>query len=102
MASFTRGTTPTLKFTLPFPTSALGSVYITFSCLGKEIFTKSGNNVEMNNNVITLVLSQSDTLRFISRTVDIQIRAVMTDGTAIASKIITADVGMILKNGEIE
>ena len=102
MASFTRGTTPTLKFTLPFPTNALGSVYITFSCLGKEIFTKSGNNVEMNDNVITLVLSQSDTLRFISRTVDIQIRAVMTDGTAIASKIITADVGMILKNGEIE
>ena len=52
--------------------------------------------------MITLVLSQTDTLGFISKTVNIQVRAITTDGTAIASKIITADVGMILKSGEIE
>lgn len=102
MASFTRGTTPTLRFTLPFPTGSLESVYITFSCLGKEVFTKTSRDVTMSENVITLVLSQTDTLGFISKTVNIQVRAITTDGTAIASKIITADVGMILKSGEIE
>ena len=102
MAGFPRGTTPKIIFTLPFPASTLSSVYITFSQGRAETLVKHGDQIVAEGNTLTVRLTQDETLRFVDRQVEIQIRAIDMDGNAIASGIVTADVARILKNGVIE
>ena len=101
MAGFPRGTTPKLVFTLPFSADRLRTIYITFSQGRAETLIKHGDQISADGNTLTLQLSQEETLKFIDYPVEIQIRAIDTDGNAIASKIITADVARILQNGVI-
>ena len=102
MATFPRGTTPTLKFTLPFEAKQLTSVYITFAQSCREVLTKHGAEITAEGNQLVVELSQDETLLFRPQSVDIQIRAIDVAGNAIASKIITADVSKILRDGVIE
>ena len=102
MAGFHRGTTPKIVFTLPFTASALESVYITFSQGRAETLILHGDRITAEGNTLTVHLTQDETLRFVNKQVEIQIRAIDTTGNAIASKIITADVARILQNGVIE
>lgn len=102
MAGFPRGTTPKIVFTLPFPASTLSSIYIAFSQGRAETLILHDDRITAEGNTLTVQLTQDDTLRFVNRQVEIQIRAIDTAGNAIASKIITADVARILQNGVIE
>jgi len=103
VAGFPRGTTPKIVFTLPFPASALESVYITFSQGRAETLIKHGNQITAEGNTLTVQLTQEETLKFFDRLpIEIQIRAIDTEGSAIASKIITTDVARILQGGVIK
>lgn len=106
-----RGTTPTLSFQIPFDAEELELVWITFSqgqtIPPKEILTKTqeDENVEINDKLIRVTLTQYETLLFNKTgqpSVDVQIRIKKTDGTAEASNIIRFPVGIILKEGVIK
>ena len=99
-----RGTTPTLRFKIPYTEEQIQLGYITFSRKG-EVFLDvplSDNRVLVENYAIYITFTQEDTLRFNSRAVySVQLRILLQDDIAVASNIITIPVDSILKNGVI-
>lgn len=97
-----RGTTPKFTFTLPFDTSLIDKVYITFYQRDRKSIEKEISDCELSYNKLTLKLTQNDTLSLVSNVdVQIQIRALLTDGSAVASKVNYKKVADVLKDGEI-
>lgn len=97
-----RGTTPTLQFKLPFETSLLSAVYITFAQNEKAVIEKELHDCTAEGRTLTLRLTQEDTLKLVhSANVAIQLRAKTNAGEALASNIITTSVYKILKDGVI-
>lgn len=97
-----RGTTPTLKFTLPFNTDRLSCAWITLSQNRTIIIDKPMSDCSCSENVVTVTLTQEETLLLnCDCRTEIQIRAKTVDGKALASKIFTVDTERILKDGEI-
>lgn len=95
-----RGTTPVLQFNLPFNAEGIDVLFISFMQNGNLVFEKNKEDCELHSNMISCQLSQTDTLQFNKGTVEIQIR-IRKGKEALASNIITADVGRILKDGQI-
>lgn len=97
-----RGTTPTCTFGLPFETSIIDKLYITFYQTTSELFTLENEDCVCTGSTITADLTQTQTLLMNAEyPVSIQIRILTTDGDAIASNIIHTSVDAILKDGEI-
>lgn len=97
-----RGTTPTLEFTIPFATSQLAQAYVTLSQNKVAIIDKPLTECQCDGNVLTVRLTQEETLKLRCHcATEIQIRARLQDGSAIASEIITVETGRILKDGVI-
>lgn len=83
-----RATTPTHIFTLPFETSLLKTVQITYQQFGKNILQKTEVDCTMTKNAIKLELTQEETLLFApTAEVHIQLRVMTNDGKVMASKI---------------
>ena len=96
-----RGTTPVNTFKTNIDLTG-ATVFVTYSQRGRVILEKTGEDVEISEDAVVTRLTQRDTLGFDAiQKVSIQIRYVFPDGTAGASNIMTADVGEILKDGEI-
>lgn len=57
-----RGTTPTLKFTLPFDADGLSCAWITLAQNKKDIIDKPMTECTCAENVITVTLTQEETL----------------------------------------
>lgn len=97
------GTTPELTFNLPFDTSIIKNLYITFKDRNKAIvLEKTEADCTMNNNSVTVELSQEETLQFEKRTkVRVQLRIKTTNDKALKSNIIVIDIGDLLKEGVI-
>lgn len=97
-----RGTTPTLKFTLPFGADRLSCAWITLAQNKKDIIDKPITECACAENALTVTLTQEETLLLNSDCkTEIQIRVKTADGKALASKIFVVDTGRILKDGEI-
>ena len=97
-----RGTTPKMEFTLPFETDQIAEAYISFYQLDKIILEKTLSECTLSEKMITVQLSQEETLKFTSGcVVEIQIRVLMTSGDALASNIIRINTERILKDGVI-
>lgn len=99
-----RGTTPTLKFRIPYNADSIELGYITFSRKGmvfKDIpFTD--DRVSVQDKFILVTFTQEDTLDFNSRAVySVQLRMLLRGNIAVASNIIAVPIGSILKNGVI-
>ena len=98
-----RGTTPDLEFKLPFNTDVIESVWITFSQFNKELLTLDKASCAFKDDVITTRLTQEQTLLFTENAyVEIQLRVLTKDGTAIASNIMRSPNQRILKGGIIQ
>ena len=96
-----RGTTPINTFKTNIDLSG-ATVFVTYTQRGRIILEKTGADLEISEDAVITRLTQRDTLGFDAiQKVSIQIRYVFPDGTAGASNIMTADVGEILKDGEI-
>ena len=96
-----RGTTPINTFKTNIDLTG-ATVFVTYTQRGRIILEKTGADVEISEDAVITRLTQRDTLGFDAiQKVSIQIRYVFPDGTAGASNIMTADVGEILKDGEI-
>ena len=97
-----RGTTPTLEFTLPFSTELLAEAYVTLSQNKRVVVDKSLENCERSGNRLSVKLTQADTLLLDSdHKTEIQVRAKLNSGDAVASRIVTVNTERILKDGEI-
>ena len=97
-----RGTTPINTFKTNIDLTG-STVFVTYSQGGKVVLEKTGEALEVTEEAVVTRLSQKDTLAFTAaQCVSIQIRYIFPDGTAGASNIMTANVGDILKDGEIE
>lgn len=97
-----RGTTPTLKFTLPFNADRLVCAWITLAQNKKDIINKPMSDCSCGENIVTVTLTQEETLKLdCNCRTEIQIRVKTVDGKALASKIFTVDTERILKDGEI-
>ena len=99
-----RGTTPTLTFELPFDVSTLSEYWITISQRYENIrIDKDSADCTSSGSVITLPLTQEDTLKLIAdKPCFIQVRALTSGGVAMASNMIQVTVDDILREGEID
>lgn len=104
-----RGTTPTHEFNkLPVLSIDIDQIWISYLQNGAPVFTKEKEDIFLQDNEdgetckATLKLSQEDTLQFKPGQVNIQIRLLLIDGTALASDEVTLTVKRIIKNGKIE
>ena len=81
-----RATTPTHTFTLPFDTSQLEKVRITYEQNDVTILSKTEVDCVLEGKNIVLNLTQEDTLLFAPRDrVYIQLRVKTVDGKVVAS-----------------
>ena len=98
-----RGTTPTLRFTLPFDTSTLEAVWVTIAQGGKVIINKTKVDCDLKGTDISVTLTQAETLALTAgNKTEIQLRVLTTDGLALASEIFRENTDYILKDGVIE
>lgn len=96
-----RGTTPTLTFSIPFDTSKITDGYITFVQQKFVVIDKPISDCKLDGNVITITLTQEETLKFQTESdVEIQI-TVKIDDRRISSNIVTMDVDRVLHGGII-
>jgi len=99
-----RGSTPTNTFELDIDLSD-AKVYISYEQDGIVIIEKTGEDLAFSQSgsvyIITLNLTQQDTLKFHPGKVLIQIRYVFPTGDADASDIIQTTFERIIKDGVI-
>jgi hypothetical protein len=97
-----RGTTPTLEFMLPFDTSRLAEAWITLSQCDNVVLNKRLTECECEAQKLSVRLTQVETLKLdCDYCTEIQVRARMLDGEALASGIIKVKTERILKDGVI-
>jgi hypothetical protein len=97
-----RGTTPTLRFSLPFvPDTDINALYITFQQRGETIIEKSLEEVTVDGENVLVRLTQEDTLNLDPKAdVNVQLRFRIGDN-AYASDVMPIHIGRILKDGII-
>ena len=83
-----RATTPTHIFALPFDTSLLQEIRITYQQNERTVLQKTEADCTLTENEIKVTLSQEETLLFTSgKRVSIQLRVLTTAGQVMASEI---------------
>ena len=96
------GTTPTFTFTFPdtLDLSTANNVYVTFkSKNGTVLFTKSGEGVRVSQNIVSIDLTQKETLPL--QKVKIQINWTYANGKRGSSEIAEFDFSEQLLNKEV-
>lgn len=97
-----RGTTPTLKIKINGANvKEFSKIYVTFK-QGETEVTKTTEDIDIEDNLLSIWLSQEDTLKFVHGHVDVQLRAITENGVAVASSIQMLFMDEILKEGVIE
>ena len=88
-----RGTTPTFVFVLPTDTACFSDIEIVFVQNGKMILTVDQNDLILDGNEVSFVMSEEQSMAFSpSVNGEIQIRLVAQDGTVLISEIRTFPV----------
>ena len=98
----TRGTTPVYEITVKdFDTLEGHQVEVSLKQKDALLVFKH-DDVEIEDNVIAVTLTQEETLRFTKGTAKLQVRGIDATGTAWASSIVSIYINPILRDGEIE
>lgn len=93
-----QGTTPTHTFTLPIDTSELKTIRVIYKQDGLDLLVKTGADLKTDGNVVSVTLTQEETLGFDSnRPVYIQLRALTLSGDALKSRTYTRSVDQCLE-----
>lgn len=102
MSNIIRGTTPTNIFNVNVDLTEAEDIIISYAQKGNVVINKMISDIDVTEEAISTTLTQTETLKLdAAYNVEIQIRALFDDGTAIASDIISVDVGAILYEGVI-
>ena len=97
-----RGTTPTHTFALPFAASIISSLRITYKQENKIILTKEKDDCELYDNVVSVKLSQEETLKFICNTPAKCQLKIRKNDNVVASEVFSFFVNECLDNEVIE
>ena len=91
-----QGTTPTIQITInDIDLNEMQNIYVVFEQNG-YILKKDSSDLDIEGNVISVSLSQEETLNFKEGTCNIQLRMITKGGVAIASPIKTTKVYRVL------
>lgn len=91
-----QGTTPTIQITInDIDLNEMQNIYVVFEQNG-YILKKESSDLDIEGNVISVLLSQEETLNFKEGTCNIQLRMITKVGVAIASPIKTTKVYRVL------
>lgn len=91
-----QGTTPTIQITInDIDLNEMQNIYVVFQQNG-YILKKESSDLDIEGNVISVSLSQEETLNFKEGTCNIQLRMITKGGVAIASPIKTTKVYRVL------
>lgn len=91
-----QGTTPTLQITVNnIDLADMEHIYVVFEQNG-YLLKKSMPDLKIENNVISVLLTQKETLSFKNGNCNIQLRMITFDGIAMASPIKTINVHSVL------
>ena len=91
-----QGTTTTIQITInDIDLNEMQNIYVVFEQNG-YILKKESSDLDIERNVISVLLSQEETLNFKEGTCNIQLRMITKGGVAIASPIKTTKVYRIL------
>lgn len=96
-----RGTTPTNVFRTDVDLENASVLFVSYKQNGKVVLEKSLEDASVKKTLVTVNLTQKETLLFQDGIVTIQIRAKFPDNTAIASNLIRTTAEEIVKDGEI-
>jgi len=96
-----RGTTPTNYFDVDLDLTEADVIYITYEQNDEVVFEKQKSDITITPERLSVELTQEDTLKLDDGEVLIQIRARLSDGTAVASNIVKTTASRILKDGVI-
>lgn len=92
-----RGTTPTHIFNLPFDTSSLKEVRITYEQDGAKVLEKTEADCTLEGSAITVQLTQEETLAFNeNKNVSYQLKLLTTDNEVLATRIKQIRVDRVL------
>lgn len=97
----TRGTTPTLEFSIPYTASEIKNGYITFAQHHRPVFEIGMDGMQIQDKKITVTLSQQQTLLLCPDDTMIQIRLLLDGDQAVASQLMELHVQDVLKDGVI-
>jgi hypothetical protein len=95
-----RGSTPTNTFNVDINLTG-ATVFVSYEQDGIVVIEKTGSDLTITPDQVSLTLSQEDTLAFRPGEVMIQLRYVFPNGVADASNIIRAQFERIIKDGVI-
>lgn len=91
-----QGTTPTIQITInDIDLNEMQNIYVVFEQNG-YILKKESSDLDIEGDVISVLLSQEETLNFKEGTCNIQLRMITKGGVAIASPIKTTKVYRVL------
>lgn len=91
-----QGTTPTIQITInDIDLNEMQNIYVVFEQNG-YILKKESSDLSIEGNIISVLLSQEETLNFKEGTCNIQLRMITKGGVAIASPIKTTKVYRVL------
>lgn len=97
-----RGSTPTIRFTLPFSFSMLAELWLTVSQNDREVFTVKKERLTASGDQVSCKLTQEETLKLRhEQPAAFQVRWKTNAGDSGGSKIKTVSVEKILKDGVI-
>ena len=97
--SFSRGTTPTHVFTLPFEREMLSNLRISYSQGNKQILVKNLNDLKISNNDIYVALTQEETFLFKEgENALVQLKIKTVEGQVFNSDVIEMRVDKSLDN----
>ena len=91
-----QGTTPTIQITInDIDLNEMQNIYVVFEQNG-YILKKESSDLDTEGNIISVLLSQEETLNFKEGTCNIQLRMITKGGVDIASPIKTTKVYRVL------
>ena len=98
-----RGTTPLHTFRLTFDAEFISKVRILYAQNDTVVLAKETEDCNLEGSAIKVKLTQEDTLAFDSQyPVEIQVRVLLTDGNALASKLKKVTAERCLDNEVLE
>lgn len=92
-----QGSTPKHTFKLPFDTSLIDKIRVTYAQNGIPLLTKEKEDCTLEGDTVTIRLSQEETLKFDENArVQVQIKAKSTDEDVTISKILSIPLYPVL------
>lgn len=87
-----RGTTPTIKYHIGLDTSTIIECVVSFKQANIELFQKKYDDVELSNEMVSVTLTQTETLGFHAGKLITQIKVKTQDGKVYASPMLEMKV----------